>query len=266
MGKLEVIGRIAAGLNDLGVPFRLNEGTDITVSAQFLDAGWSTGEKRIEYQACAFLDAAGATIHFWEFTKETGSGFSFGDDSESSFQSGSTLYRKVKSVRYGPDGVAYEISLNIGAIVKTFKDAAKADGWKFKVVLSKKKAIWPEGGMPQAGMGAPPAGGYPPQQQPTYPGTAQPSPQFTTHAAETAAQAKQHAVVRFHLPFFALALLMLVFFSFGGVPLYGWIIGVGLMTAAFFLRNKILSWGCGGVIAVWVGLFFVLLVLFGTSP
>ena len=280
MGKQELIRRIATGLTNVGVSYRLNEGTDITVAAQFLDAGWSTGEKRIDYQSCAWLDENTGTVFFWEFTKDTGSGFSFGGDSESSFQTGSTLYRKVKSVRYGPDGVAYEISLNIGAIVKAFKDAAKAEGWKFKVVLSKRKAMWPGVGMPQAGgyqpqypgAGMPQAGGYPPQ----YPGAGMPqtpppgaypaSQTFSAQAPQTSAQAKQHTMVRFHLPFAVLVLLMLVFFGFGGVPAYGWIIGIGLLAAVFFLRKRILSWGCGGIIAIWAGLFLVLLVLFGTSP
>jgi hypothetical protein len=51
--------------------------------------------------------------------------------------------RKVKSVQYGPDGKAYEYTLDLGAVSKLVKDIAKRHGWKFKTVLSRSKASYP---------------------------------------------------------------------------------------------------------------------------
>ena len=86
----------------------------------------------------------------WEMTKETGHGLSFGGESGSSFQSGKTLFRKVKSVQYGPDGKAYEYTLDLGAIPKVVKEATKQHGWNFKTVLRRDKASWPAGYAPWA--------------------------------------------------------------------------------------------------------------------
>lgn len=103
----------------------------------------------------------------WEKTLETGSGFSGGYDGGSSFQSGTTLYRKVKSIQYGPDGRAYEYNLDLGAIPKAVKEAAKQYGWKFKSVLAKAKAAYPAGYMP---------GGYQQPYQTPFPNQPAPAP------------------------------------------------------------------------------------------
>jgi hypothetical protein len=53
------------------------------------------------YDAFIYAEETSRTFFMWEMTKETGFGFSFGFSSESSFQSGRTLFRKVKSIQYG---------------------------------------------------------------------------------------------------------------------------------------------------------------------
>ena len=143
MSKQEIIKVIAEKFAPMGISYKTETNTDITITAEFLDAGWSTGEKKINYESSIFADEASQTIFMWELTKEIGSGFSFGGDSESSFQSGTTLFRKVKSVQYGPDGKAFEINLDLGAIPKAVKETAKQYGWKFKTVLKREKALWP---------------------------------------------------------------------------------------------------------------------------
>ncbi|MEW5785324.1 MAG: hypothetical protein AB1767_09670 [Bacillota bacterium] len=143
MNKQALIGTITQHLASIGIQCVVGSGTDISVNSELLDAKWGSGQKKIEYQAAAYFDETAKTIFFWELTKETGSGFSFGVNRESSFQSGATLSRKVKSIGYGPDGKAYEYEFNLGAVSKTFKDAAKASSWKFKIVLKRDKALYP---------------------------------------------------------------------------------------------------------------------------
>lgn len=148
MNKGELVKEIADKLSKMNINFQLGDGSDITIAAEFIDAGWSTGNKKITYSASVFADEAANTVYMWEMTKEIGSGFSFGGDSSSSFQSGTTLFRKVKSVQYGIDGKAYEYTLNLGEIPKAAKESAKQFGWKFKTVIKKDKALWPAGYTP----------------------------------------------------------------------------------------------------------------------
>lgn len=134
---------ISENLKALAVPFFLGQGTDILIRHDFLDAKWSTGNKRIHYEALIFANEYDRVVYMFEETRETGGGFSFGSSASSSFQSGKTLYRKVKSIQYGPDGRAYEYALDLGAIPKAVKEAAKRAGWKFKTVLQRQKALYP---------------------------------------------------------------------------------------------------------------------------
>jgi len=146
--KQKILSEINSKLSALNLPMQNENGADITINTEFVNAGWSTGSKKISYQASVFANEQDNVIYMYEKTIEIGHGLSFGGDSCSSFQSGITLFRKVKSVQYGFDGKVYEYTLDLGAIPKIVKETAKRYGWKFKTVLNKNKAMYPEGYVP----------------------------------------------------------------------------------------------------------------------
>lgn len=275
-----MINSIASQLNGMGIPCIVGGGADITVETEFLDAKWGTGQKKIEYHASAFLNDSERVLYFWEFTKETGSGFSFGGSSESSFQSGTTLFRKVKSIQYGLDGQAYEYSLDLGAITKTFKTTAKQAGWKFKVVLKRDKASYPPGYIPFTNTPSnyqPPApsfpstgpviGGVPPiieQPQPTI-STQQrndPSGQFYVQQ-NTGVEQKIGA--GFWAPFITLLLISVIFFIGGEASLIGWIILAAIFILLFVSRSNFSGKGFLINAAIWVVVLIVLIITFGLA-
>ncbi|MDP3385868.1 MAG: zinc ribbon domain-containing protein [Eubacteriales bacterium] len=145
MSKIVLKNAIIAKLSEIGITPIVDESSDLVVECEFLDAKWSTGKKKIEYHNSAYLNEDERVLYYWETTKETGSGLSFGGSSGSSFQSGKTILRKVKSIQYGADGKAYEYDLDLGQITKAYKETAKDNGWQFKVVLKKDKAEFPAG-------------------------------------------------------------------------------------------------------------------------
>lgn len=145
MSKQLLLTKISSELDRLNIPYQTGGTADITVSKELLDTGWSTGNKKVTYEASIFADEASGTVFMWEMTKEKGSGFSFGLSGESYLQSGTTLYRKVKSTQYAPDGKVYEYTLDLGAIPKSIKSAAREFGWNFKTVIHKSKASYPAG-------------------------------------------------------------------------------------------------------------------------
>jgi hypothetical protein len=147
--KDQILSEIKTKLSELGIPFQNGNDTDITIESEFLDASWSTGNKKVNYESCIFVDERDKTVYMYEKTTEMGKGLSFGSDSESSSQSGTTLFRKVKSVMYGPDGKAYEYNLDLGSIPNAVKESAKQHGWKLKTVFNKNKAMYPVGKTPQ---------------------------------------------------------------------------------------------------------------------
>ncbi len=154
MTKLSIVNQIKAEFDRLGISYQTGGSADFVLTNEFLDAGWSTGNKQISYEALVFADESSETVFMYELTKESGNGLSFGSENDSYSQSGTTLFRKVKSVQYGPEGKAYEYTLDLGSIPKAVREAAKQYGWKFKTVLRKEKASYPAGYVPAF---APPA-------------------------------------------------------------------------------------------------------------
>jgi hypothetical protein len=142
MEKNEIIANIIRQYEEIGILHKTSGVTDISVDQELLDAKHPTGKIKIHYENAILLSEKDQTIYFWELTKEIKSGFSFGFSSESFSQSGSTLSRKVKAVQYSADGKAYEYDFDLGKLNQIVKSAAKENGWKFKVVLSKKKALY----------------------------------------------------------------------------------------------------------------------------
>lgn len=139
--KQQMLSQIESQLAAIGVQAKPDAHTDLAIDVELLDAGFSTGKKKIRYESMILADESDKTINMYEKTTEISAGVSFGMSGESSFQSGSTLFRKVKSVQYGPEGKVFEYNFDLGAIPKTVKEIAKANGWKFKTVILKKKAM-----------------------------------------------------------------------------------------------------------------------------
>jgi hypothetical protein len=140
MDKQQILSQIAQAFTKLGVAFTRGQESDLEIHTEFLNAGWSTGNKKLRYDALILLDEGDKTAYLWQKTSESGAGLSFGGGFESSTQSGATVFRKVKIVQYGPEGKVVELTVNLGEIAKTVKNAAKANGWKFRAALRQDKA------------------------------------------------------------------------------------------------------------------------------
>ena len=140
--KKDLLLEIETLLSNMGIAVTKGDKTDLSIDVELLDASFSTGKKKLKYEAMILLDDADKAIRMYEKTTETSSGVSFGMSGETSFQSGSTLMRKVKSVQYGPEGKVFEYNFDLGAISKAIKSAAQAHGWSFKTVIIKKNAMF----------------------------------------------------------------------------------------------------------------------------
>ena len=135
---------ISEKLSELGLPAHDGTDTDIAVSTELVNAKWRTGSKKISYEAAILADEREQIIYMYENTTESGQGLSFGMSEEMSVQSGSTLFRNLGGVHYGPDGKACEYELDLGAVPKAVKETALHYGWKFKTVMSRRKASYPQ--------------------------------------------------------------------------------------------------------------------------
>jgi hypothetical protein len=149
VNKQILISNVTSKLNKIGIKYSLGEETDVSINCEFVNNVWKIGREEISYSALVYFDEKVQTVFMWEMIKENSYGFSFGCDSESCFQSGTTVFRKVKRVQYDIDGKACEYTFDLGEITKTFKETAKENGWKFKTVLRKKKALYPTGHISQ---------------------------------------------------------------------------------------------------------------------
>lgn len=248
--KNEIIQSIISKLSDIGIKVTNNEITDIQIDTEFLDAKWSTGEKKIEFHSLAYLNESDSTIYYWQMTKDISSGFSFGSDSENSFQSGNTIFRKVKSVGYGPDGKAFEYTIDLGAITKIFKEVAKENNLKFKTVLNKNKAMYDNKKV-----------------------TDKTSPAFVKIKSETKKPNIENIIenkskpntnenkFRFKFPFTFLAVIFGLLLLIVKIGFFGWIVFGITFFFIYSKRNKILEFNMFKNIFIWIMIFVILSIL-----
>lgn len=64
MGRESIISAISERLKKTGISHSLGNGSDMAITAEFLDAGWSTGSKKITYEALVLADEATETVFF----------------------------------------------------------------------------------------------------------------------------------------------------------------------------------------------------------
>ena len=251
MTKQEMISDVMEKLSSIGIIAVEGVTADIAVNQEFVDAGWSTGKKKIEYQASALFLEKDNTVYLWELTKETGSGISFGFDGDSETQFGKTLFRKMKSVQYGPEGKAYEFDLDLGAIPKIFKDIAKLNGWKFKQALKKQKASYPPG---KPSVIPPP---------PIIQLTAQ-TPQTPSEPApdEIKTKVKKVGTLLFPYIFILLALVTLVFMLIGKNSTVGWILTAALLLCYFIYGRGAAKKSCLLQILLFLAVGVIILIIF----
>jgi hypothetical protein len=114
--------------------------SDITVESELLDAKGGSGEKKIVYENAVLVNESDRTVFIYEKTTEKSKGFSFGSSSESSFQSGKTLSRRVKGTFMGTNGAVVTYEFDIGEISKSVKAIAEKSGFKCKTVIRRKNA------------------------------------------------------------------------------------------------------------------------------
>ena len=139
--KQELMLEIVTQLSALGIRAAASDMTDLTIDEELLDASFAGGKKKLRYEAMILLDEHAKTVKMYEKTTEASAGISFGMHAESSFQSGSTLFRKVKCVQIDTTGKVLEYNFDLGAISKTVKSAAQTQGWDFKTVILKSNAM-----------------------------------------------------------------------------------------------------------------------------
>lgn len=251
--KQLILSELTGKLSAMGIPSQQGNGTDIAIATEFLDAGWSTGNKKISYEASVFANEQDKTIYMFEKTVEVGQGLSFGGGSSTSFQSGTTLFRKVKSIQYGPDGKAYEYSLDLGSIPKAVKETAKQYQWKFKTVLNRSKAMYPA---PQSGA---PQYSNPQYSNPQYSAPQYSNPQGSFYAAapkKSGGKAGLFGLIGFIL---LGIVLLLMLWALETAPV-GWLVCLGLFAIAFIIQRMLREKGCLPHLILWVVTALLLLV------
>jgi uncharacterized membrane protein len=126
-----------------GLTVNRSDKTDLEIKSVLADADWGVGKKKVEYSACLLAKDGEHTIVFWEMIKETGSGIDFGAGFKTeSFKSGKTLSGNTSEVKYGPDGKVIDYEWDYGKTRSIIEQAAEANGWRFKTVLMKGKAMY----------------------------------------------------------------------------------------------------------------------------
>lgn len=121
-----------------------NADTDLEIHSVLADANWGVGKKKVEYKACLLAKVPEMTVVYWEMLKETGAGMGiFGGFKVEKYKSdGRTISGTVREIGYGPDGKAIDYEWDYAKTRDVVRGIAEANGWKFKTVLLKGKAMY----------------------------------------------------------------------------------------------------------------------------
>ena len=94
--KQELLQEIESQLTAIGVKPVRSDKTDLSVDEELLDASFSTGKKKLHYEAMILLDESDKIIKMYEKTTEISAGVSFGMSGESSFQRAFSTGRRAR--------------------------------------------------------------------------------------------------------------------------------------------------------------------------
>lgn len=241
--KDKILSQIIANLEKSGVQAKVSDITDLSIDMEFLDAKWSTGEKKISYEASILINESDSTIYMYEKTAEIGSGFGFGMNTDSTVQSGTTLFRKVKAVTYGPEGEVINIEIDLGLIPRTVKEIAKENGLKFKTVIFKKKAQYPNGVKPAVVANIPKGNKI--VEEKSQPLKSEHIEKPVVIPVEKPAEQSEQKVIKEKAPkslmmaLGALSVITVLFYLLVSVNLVGWVLGTGVIVGLYFLAKKI---------------------------
>ena len=255
--KDNILSQIVSSLEKSGVRAKVSDITDLSIDMEFLDAKWSTGEKKISYEASILINESDSTIYMYEKTAESGSGFGFGMNNDSTVQSGTTLFRKVKAVTYGPEGEVINIELDLGLIPKTVKEIAKENGFKFKTVIFKKKAQYPNGVKPVVVANIPKEDNNGDEKSQPLKSEQIEKPVIKPVEQTEQKSVKESAPRSLMITVGVLAIVTALFYLLVGVNLVGWVLGAGVIVGLFFLAKSI-----GKPIVTFVLLIPAFIVLF----
>jgi RNA polymerase subunit RPABC4/transcription elongation factor Spt4 len=138
MEKHELRKAIQTELAVLGIFMMIDQGSDLSLDIKFKDT--TNKNKFVHYKNKVLLDENRQEVYYWEKVQDESSGLFSDNDIDTTTQVGSVLFRKVYHTYTDSSGREIETKLDIGTINKTIKECAKEFGWKFKVVLSQRKA------------------------------------------------------------------------------------------------------------------------------
>lgn len=137
--KTQVLADLNNLLNSYSLHSVNSDDCDLHIQHEFVNKNWLGGSKKIQYELMIGIDTKERIVYVLEKVIEQGSGFSFGMESSSYTQQGTKVYRKVRAKQMGLDGLAYEVDLDLGSILKEIKKIAKNHDYKFKEVMQSAK-------------------------------------------------------------------------------------------------------------------------------
>ncbi len=139
--KPRLLTDIKNQLLQLGLAVEPSEEADLEIHQTFVNKTFLGGHHHIYYDLLIGINSKDEKVYVIEKVSSKKSGISASVEVSSSIQSGRNVYRKVKTKAYGLDGIAYELKLNLGDILKSIKKIAKSQGYGFKFVLRKDKLV-----------------------------------------------------------------------------------------------------------------------------
>lgn len=136
--KQQILDGICTKLNELQIPFTLNNDSTIIVNTEFYEIGYGAEFKKISYNLNVFIDESSRAVSMYVKTVDQCLVAANGDTREITSPS-TTMFRKVKRFVYDKDGQGAVVTTDLGEVPNTVKNTAFKYGWKFSTALNLNK-------------------------------------------------------------------------------------------------------------------------------
>lgn len=142
-GRAALVADVRAALEErTGYSVTAGPRSDLEIASDVADANWTTGKKKVSFEAVLTVREADMTVVYWEALKESGSGLSFGASSGEAYSTvGWKRSGTKKETVLGPEGVAMDYAWDYAKTRELVEQVCTRHGYRLKVVLLKSKAL-----------------------------------------------------------------------------------------------------------------------------
>ncbi len=136
--KRLILDDICLKLNELNIPYMMQDEKYIRVSTTFYDVGYNVQPKKVLYELSVCVDEGSRCVSMYVKTSDE---YMLASGADAVQKPSASIFRKVRHISFNGDGPGEVTVIDLGEVPNTVKNTAVKYGWKFRTALNLNKPI-----------------------------------------------------------------------------------------------------------------------------